>query len=68
MTENPEPEINNQSKIGNIYRLIKVIGIEKYKVTEKNYSMSLTLLRPQICFAWWFCATDADCYKQDEIG
>ena len=33
--DNPEPEIENPLKVGNISRFLKVKGIENYKVNGK---------------------------------
>ena len=35
LTDNPERETDNPLKVGNVYRFLKVKGIEKYKVNDK---------------------------------
>ena len=34
-TDNPDPETDNKSKVGNISSFLKIKIIEKYKVTDK---------------------------------
>ena len=45
-TDNPEQETENPLKVGNIFRFLKVKGIENYKVNGNNFIMLLTLLIP----------------------